>query len=515
MKIKFYILLFLLCYQYLLFSQKNGDSLVLFSELKFHSEFEKEAIHNYVLNKKDTLNLFLSIDSGMTIEVAQKYNAAYRTMISELLEKKIDSKKVNKRVRKSFALLHSRYLRKYNEIEFLPVLFQKGNYNCVTSSILYSMVFEELNIPYKVQATKNHVYLVANPGPNSIVVETTNPKMDKPQFIKEYKRDYVSHLKAIKLVSEQEYKSKSVDEIFEEKINKVWPADFDNLVGFQYYNLALVKFSNNEVEKSYELFQKAYFFYPKKLVEMALYGVLLQLVSNCKYNKVNDIDYIVQLSRFKDINFESTKKLFLEILEHHLQFTDRQAFCDSIYDRFIIQIDDENNKSELSFTFQLFMSKYYEKKEQQKKYIEKLLANRQNHKETNELFLDYLEYSLRGVTEYNDVIDSINSFRNKYPYDFVRKVLYEQELIAHLNQAHDLLKYNYIEDGEIYLKKFESLASEPILTENKDLIKSIENAYRALAVYYFYYEKRKKAIEIINRGLNYVPGSRYLQSAVY
>ena len=134
MKIKFYILFFLLCYQYLLFSQKDGDSLVLFSELKYHSEFEKEAIQSYVQSNSDTLNLFLAIDSSMTEELAIKYNALYRTMISELLVKKIDSKKIIKRVRKSFTMLHNKYLEKYNEIEI------DDNYGFGSPEALYDTI---------------------------------------------------------------------------------------------------------------------------------------------------------------------------------------------------------------------------------------------------------------------------------------------------------------------------------------------------------------------------------------
>ncbi len=496
------------------FSQDN-DSLVLFSDLKYHSDFEKEAIFNYTQNKTDTLNLFLAIDSGMSVEKAQSYNAIYRTMIQELYEKNVEDKKVEKRVRKSFTTLHEKYLKKYNEIEFLPLIFEKGTYNCVTSSILYSMVFEELNIPYKIQATQKHVYLIANPGPKSIVVETTNPKMDEPEILENYKRDYVSHLRSIKLISEREYKSKSVEELFEEKTSKGWVVEFDNLVGIQYYNLGLVKFSDKEVEKSYELFQKAYFFYPNKQVRLCLYGVILQLVSTCKYEKVSDIDYIVQLSRYKDINYEFTKNLLLEVLEYHLQFTDRLSFCDSVYERFINQINDKDNKEELDFEFNLFMSKHFVKSKEQKKYVERLIKIKQNHRESNDLFIGYIVYTLSDIHDYQELLDAINEFRKSYPYKFVQEVLYEYELIANLNQAQDLFKYNYIEDGDIYLRKFEEMSSIPVNSENEKLIKSIENAYRALAIYYFYYETRKKAVQAINRGLKYVPDSRYLQTAVY
>ena len=514
MKKKFAFLLIFLVYHILAFSQEK-DSLVLFSDLKYHSQFEKDAIFGFVQGKTDTLNLFLAIDSNMTSEKARSYQAIYRRMILDLREKNVEAKKIAKKVRKSFTTLHDKYLKKYKEIEFLPLLFEKGSYNCVTSTILYSMVFEELRIPYKIQTTKNHVYLVASPGPNSIVVETTNPNMDKPEYIQDYKREYVSHLRTIKLISEQEYKTKSVDEIFQERINNVWSVEFSNLVGFQYYNLGLLKFSNNKVEESYRLFQKAYFFYPEKQVRLVLYGVLLQLVSSSKYEKISDIDYIVQLSRYKDIDFEFVKKMLMEVLGYHLQFTDRLALCDSIYERFTNQVIHKEKDEELEFEFNLFMSKHLKKTKEQKKYVEKLIKIRQNHREANDLFVGYIDFSLKAIYDYQELLFTINEFRKVYPYKIAQKALFEYELIAHLNQAQELLKYNYHEDGNLYLKKFEEMSTVPIKTENEKLIKSIENAYRALAIYYFYYETRQKAVEAVNRGLKYVPGSRYLQTAVY
>jgi hypothetical protein len=87
MKKKF-AFLFLLWISYpLVFSQEN-DSLVVFSDLKYHSDFEKEAILQFVQGKTDTLNLFLAIDSAMSIETANSYKNIYRTMIMELYEKK-------------------------------------------------------------------------------------------------------------------------------------------------------------------------------------------------------------------------------------------------------------------------------------------------------------------------------------------------------------------------------------------------------------------------------------------
>lgn len=81
------------------FSQKQQDSLVVFSGLKFQSEFEKNAFHNYVINHKDTLDLFLAIDKGMTKEVADSYKNTYNKVIADLNGQKINSKSIVRRIK--------------------------------------------------------------------------------------------------------------------------------------------------------------------------------------------------------------------------------------------------------------------------------------------------------------------------------------------------------------------------------------------------------------------------------
>ena len=102
--------------------------------------------------------------------------------------------------------------------------------------MLYAMVFDEFEIPCKLKVSSNHVYLVANPGSNSIVIETTNPDFEKAIFTGDFKQQYVNYLRTSKLISAEDYKNKSVEEIFEEKYNEVGDATFDNLPGLQYYN---------------------------------------------------------------------------------------------------------------------------------------------------------------------------------------------------------------------------------------------------------------------------------------
>lgn len=515
MRLNIFFLFSILLFHSPIFGQIGEDSLVLFSDLKFHSELEKDAIQNYAKNKTDTFNLFLAIDEHISKELVPRYYKSYRTMLNALYTKKIDARKLEKRIKNTFTLIHDKYLRKYNDVEYFPVVLEKGTYNCVSSSILYALIFEELKIPFKVQVTTSHTYLVANPGPKSIVVETTNPKLNRSEYINDFKRQYVSQLKSLKVISEEEFKNKSLDEIFEEKVKEVKPAEFDNLIGFQYYNKGLTEYNKNKFEEAYELLQKAYFFYPSNQVRSVLYPVLINQVERCKFSKVSDIDYLAQLNRFEEVTSGMVSNVFGDILKYYLQYTDSQSYCDSLYERLIHQINDRQAREEISFNYYLLMSKNYKDKDEQQKYIENALSIKQNHREANKLFISFIERKLNKINAYANLIDSIKHLRERYHYDFVDSLLLEYELMAHLDKAYDFFKYNYIDEGEIYLKSFEKEANHPIESENKQFVRAIETVYRTLAIYYFYRKNKQKALETIERGLKYVPGSRYIQTAVY
>ena len=83
---RFLSLIFILLFTIILtsYSQNNADSLIRFIDLRFHSEFEKKAFSNFIKNRKDTFNLFLSIDENMNSQTARDLFAGYIGVINEL-----------------------------------------------------------------------------------------------------------------------------------------------------------------------------------------------------------------------------------------------------------------------------------------------------------------------------------------------------------------------------------------------------------------------------------------------
>ena len=507
------VILPLLINTILSFSQNTTDSLVLFSDLKFHSDFEKKVFQSYINNKTDTFSLFLAIDKNITEAEAAEYFKNYISIYDELDKLNTETKNINRRIKLTYSIVHDHFLKKYDSNEYFPSTFQTGTYNCVSASMLYALIFDRLNIPYKVKVSSDHVYLVANPGPNSIVIETTNPGFEKMIFTGEFKQQYVNYLRESKLISELDYRNKSVEEIFEEKYNEVNDAEFINLPGFQYYNKAFAKLYNNEFDEAYELSQKAYFFYPDQRVKILLHTLLIQKIDRYNYNSVSDIDYIAQLSRFDNISTEVISNMLIDIINYNLQFTDKEEFCDSLFARLITQITDEQIKQEVSFAYYMKMSHHFQYTDNIDYYIENALKIKSNHRIANDIFIYNLQRKLDRITDNKILFDTLQYYRNKYDYEFIVPILREYELLVYLNNAIEALNENKIKTGEKYLLLFEENCVLPV--ETRRLRMSIESAYRGMAVHYFYRNDKTRAEQIIERGLKYVPDSRFIKSAIY
>lgn len=511
---KIYLFLFLLyTFTISIFPQTDSDSIVRFTDLKYHSDFEKITLNNFFNYKKDTFNIFLAIDPEINNEIADRYYRAYKRSINELNQKNIQAKKINKQIKVSYSDIHSRFLKKYNDNEYFPVIFQSGIYNCVTASMLYSMVFEELGIPYKIKVSSNHVYLVANPGSNSIVIETTNPGVEKSIFTGEFKSQYVGYLRKSKMISEDEYKNKSVEEIFEEKFNAVKDAEYINLPGFQYYNKALTMLQKNNPKEALQLFQKAYLFYPDQQVKTLLYNSLLYQLEKCKFEKVSEIDYLAQLSRFEYSDINIVTGIFNNVIANYLQYNDKEAYCDSLYQRLISQISNETYVKEISFEYNIQMSYRYQYLDKVEKYVSKALDIKGNHHDANIIMENYLRRKLYNVSSSYSLLDTICEIEKKYDAEWVTSLVIDFKLKAYLDIANDFYKEKKISSGDTYLTKFEDICILPI--NNPMLSLLIESTYRSVAVYYFYKGYKTKARSYVNRGLKYVPGSRLLESAVY
>lgn len=490
----------------------NNDSIITLTDLKYHSNFEKDAVLSF-LNHKDSFNIFLAIDSSVNYERAKKRYNTYITVYEDFKQDNFFSKNLNKKIKIGYLKVHDRFLKKYNNVENFEAIFLLGNYNCLSASILYSLVFSRLQIPFKIMASSSHVYLVANPGKNSVVIETTNPTFEKIIFTGEFKRQYVNYLRGSKLINEDEYKNKSVEEIFEEKYNEVKEIEFHNLPGLQYYNQALSKLQNNEIDEALKLSQKAFFFYPDDQTKVLLYTCLLYQIEKCHFDKVSDIDYLSQFSRFNNVDIKIVNGIFNNILNSHVQYTDREMFCDSIYNKFVSNLKDKNLINEISFSFNIQMSYRYQNSKRFEQYAVKAFQIKPNHKDAVNILKYCLNRKLSSLINPITLLDTVNNLESRFTYSEITQLINQYKLTAYLKIACDFFEKKKMSEGDKYLNQFESSYKEPI---NDFMFNNlIERAYNLVAVHYYYKENQVKAKDYVERGLKYVPDSKLLKSIIY
>ena len=508
------ICIIILSFSGLLFSQSQQDSLVLFSGLKYQSEFEKKALTNYVQNKKDTFDLFLAIDENMTDEIAQGYKIIFNNVFTELNKQKTDPKNITRKIKSSYSIVHNQFLKKYSETAYFPSIFKDGTYNCVTASLLFAMVFDQYGIPYKVMSSKDHIYLIANPGNKSVVIETTNPSFENAIFNGDFKQQYVNNLRSSKLISEEDYKNKSVEEIFATKFNDLKESKAINLPGFQYYNKSLIMAQNNDVDKAYDLSLKAYFFYPDKQVKTLLYTTLAFKLDKCEFSKIEDAELIAQYARIDPTNTHQISRLFDQMLAKNIQYTDRINFCDTFYNRLRSIITDKNILDEIGFSYNMTMA--YGKNRRfdisgTNIYVRNALKFKPNQRDAISLFEASLQNDLQRTEDYYSNLDSLKKYEKEFENTSVLPIINDYKIMVYLKIAEKAFENNKATEGEKYMSLFENNFVPPI----KDIehrIK-IENAYFEYANYYARRKNKAMVDKIISKGLKLIPKSNMIQSA--
>ncbi len=106
-------------------------------------------------------------------------------------------------LRTAVAYLHKNYLVEYREFSTLQATLDSGIFNCLTGVSLMSMVLDTQGIAYRIMATDNHVFLLADINSNSVLIEVTdknNPVVDYSRGIDEALNRYTQTSDSKKII---------------------------------------------------------------------------------------------------------------------------------------------------------------------------------------------------------------------------------------------------------------------------------------------------------------------------
>jgi len=495
-----------------LFAQ--NDSLISFTDLNFHGQFERDSYRNFIDGKENAFNLYLATDENVSADEAKQLLEKYESIFVELEESSIAGKKINKQIDLTVKVLSTTFLKRYAASEDFHALIADSSYNFLTESMLYALVFDKLEIPYKVMVSLSHVYLVANPGPQSIVIETENPASEIFSKSKEEKKAQIRSMKESGLINDAVLLEKSTDEIYAEQFDEVKKSSVDVFQGMQYFFSAKEKYDDSEYEEAFDLLKKAYIFFPDNKVELLMSSALSVLIERSRFEEVEDVDMISKYSRILGSDVGIVSQVFQRTINNNLELGKQNSFCDSMFTQLIFGIRDAKLSEEISFRYNMQMSLHLRDSIEAESYLKEAMRLRSNNNDLKKAMkIHYHNYFRKIYVKPTVLYAEVTRVQEEMKYDCITDVVTYYELLALLQLTESSANKENLSEAESYLEKFESDFDKKHL--DQVMGEMLVEAYRTLAVKIFYKGNKTRAKEIVEKGLEYVPGNSYLKSAVY
>jgi tetratricopeptide (TPR) repeat protein len=145
-------------------------------------------------------------------------------------------------------------LKRYVEETSFAGIFTDGKYNCVSATLLYSMLAREYNIPHRIVLTPVHTYLYVIDEGDKITIELT---AGEDGFDLKLPIDAaLDMLLQTKQISEEELQNKGKRLIYQEFVENSEIIDFDKLMDAFSANLAIEAMGKELFDEAYALLQK-------------------------------------------------------------------------------------------------------------------------------------------------------------------------------------------------------------------------------------------------------------------
>ncbi len=479
--------------------------------LTYSSEIEKDAFEQYFsTGTPDYFKLFYSIEEGLSPALFKDALANFNSGIAGMNLEKVLSKKPASKINYIYPKVHKKFFDKYEAVNYFSQIFQDGRYNCVSATAMYGIVFEQLGIPYVIKELPTHVFIVAYPEAENILVESTDAQNGVVDFPISFKKNYVEGLRSQKRVGDAEMNSTSVEALFDKYYFSEVDISLKQLIGIQYMNDAIYHIQNKDMFKAFHQAEKAMVFYQDaKIVNMVLI-VGLELMNTMDYDSPEKFEILKKLIQLP-IDDLSDGLIIVEwgrIVDDLLTKRNRVDEADKMFNELLPLVVNEEIKDEMWYQYYwergrlLYNSGEFESSIG---YFGKALEQFPDHIDIQNAIMDAIQNSLNYEDDPEKRLSKMHRYQEDYSYLKEHKV-YQSALANEMLQTALILSYKErIAEANKTLIEFEQLVGESnALNVNSRLL---GETYSSLVTYYFRKGNKSKAREFVNRGLKISPSN--------
>ncbi len=486
-------------------------ALNLFSqELMFQNEFEEQAFKKVEIGMRDNLMLLVGASGDASEAQYEQIKKSIAEVVEGLNPERFAKYSSSKKVKKIFEAVQKELLKKYQlQNQFVDV-FETGSFNCVSATALYALMLEQFEIPYEIVETPGHVYLVATPGDERLVMESTDPLGGYLQLNEKLVRNQLNSLVAMKVITVEEMNSPDLDKILEE----LYPSEYiglNQLVALQYYNQAIYDFEDGNFIASRDNAVRANYLNPDPRFDAMVYSALIQELGKREYNNP---DYPKYFKEFSMLDTTEEHALLVtdeyRIMAYECLFNmDNPGPVEEVVDRLEGSTYMDRYGDEIIFIRSVLTCNYLIKKGEFNESWPYALSAMDVHPEDLDAISQFsavMGYKM-STGHYPQPLDSMRVYMVRYPQLKDNKLwlsAYGNALIEHIYQE---LGADYTGNVAKEVVEFEALMeAEPDLGV---LHNNIGVAYTRLALKHFNTSK-SRALSTIESGLKYAPGNKDL-----
>lgn len=482
----------------------------------FNSTYEKELF--------DKLEDSVEVDA-LEIMVALDYKAEHDQVISQIEKlyqsldpEKLKGKKTKKQIKTIYKEIHDAKLKKYIMDADFYQLFAEGEYNCVSATALYAQILDRFEIDYEIRETPTHVYLLADPKDEKILIETTLPQDGAIEFDFKTQKQYVNYLKDNKLISELEYESNSIEKLFDQYYDTNKVINNKQLAGLLYYNRGVEKYNDEEFVQSAHYLNKAHQIYPSTNIHFLANYAFVNALAKCEVS--NEFDPFL-LAKLLNLNQEGSEFSVMGV--NHFSYVSNELMVvhpdipayKAYFEAFKSALDSNINIDAFEKEYHGRMAYTYYMKQDYPAALQELrvsYALNPENLEVRETILNTAAKHMMDDRNHEANVDSMSKYFEIFDFLVEDERVLQYYAYCQMRVIRENFMYDNSSKGLKQLNSFESelRAKEDLHYEPNYLAQM----YVDVSNYYGRKNQLTQATKAIKRGLEFEPNSLVLQNSL-
>lgn len=474
--------------------------------LVYSNSFEEKAFQNFSKGQANYLQLLIAASGRGSEEDVERVSSRLEMVLSSLNPDRFQKYSSPKKVKKIFTAVQDQLLVKYQlENQFLEV-FETGMFNCVSSAAIYALLLEHFSIPYYVVEEPGHVYVVANPEGERIVMEGTDPQDGYVKLNEKIIENQLDALVSMKVITEEERNSGNLGRILDD----LYPSesiDLIRLVAIQYYNQAIYDYEAERYVEASQNALKANFLSKDQRYRAMGYTALGNYLSERNYYEKGYAELFLAFAEMdsSEVHIALLSDEFHTICYKLMIDESNVSLADSIYDH-IKDVSNEELKKVFAYKYNYLKGLYLTKSG----YISEARVCLLKAAELESGKLEVLSVFTSNVLAAAELGQFPNLPDTIKAYEVMVPALKELKLWQS-GTANALLLFCYHEMGlgNVKLAKQAFHDFETLMESHSDLSVAANNigvTYCRVALNAFKSSK-SEAMRIIDKGLKYAPGN--------